>query len=189
MPRIVMIKRKPLPSSPPRRSTRGSASRPLSPSSDEDFNKPMQKISRFTKKCPICNRTLLYRNNALERHIERHAKLAEVKAENTMAEPTRANTDDFDVTLAQNMFLSTPAKNRAVGGAFTAGPLAGKGVFEGIPQVFFSNGRVKDKFMWIKKNLEPRIGRAPLKDLKDTNAGAGLLGMDEDEDEDEDAME
>lgn len=79
MPRIVMIKRKPLPSSPPRRSTRGSASRPLSPSSDEDFNKPMQKISRFTKKCPICNRTLLYRNNALERHIERHAKLAEVK--------------------------------------------------------------------------------------------------------------
>lgn len=104
-----------------------------------------------------------------------------------MAEPTRANIDDFDVALAQNMFLSTPAKNRAVGGAFTAGPLAGKGVFEGIPQVFFSNGRVKDKFMWIKKNLEPRIGRAPLKDLKDTNAGAGLLGMDEDEDED--AME
>lgn len=106
-----------------------------------------------------------------------------------MSEPTRANTDDFDVALAQNMFLSTPAKNRAVGGTFTAGPLAGKGVFEGIPQVFFSNGRVKDKFMWIKKNLEPRIGRVPLKDLKDTNAGAGLLGMDEDEDEDEDAME
>lgn len=79
MPRIIMIKRKPLPSSPPRRSTRASASRPLSPSSDEDFDKHMQKISCFTKRCPICNRTLLYRNNALERHIERHAKLAEVK--------------------------------------------------------------------------------------------------------------
>jgi hypothetical protein len=143
---------------------------------------------------------MLNRNNALKRHIERHAKLAEIKvpllylthllfltglqAANIMSEPTRPNIEDFDLALARNMWLSQPAKNRAAGGAFTTGPLAGKGVFEGIPLVFFSNGRVKNKFMWIKKGLETRIGRAPLKDLKDTNAGAGLLDMDEDEDED-----
>jgi hypothetical protein len=143
---------------------------------------------------------MLNRNNALKRHIERHAKLAEIKvpllylthllfltglqAANIMSEPTRPNIEDFDLALARNMWLSQPAKNRAAGGAFTTGPLAGKGVFEGIPLVFFSNGRVKNKFMWIKKGLETRIGRVPLKDLKDTNAGAGLLDMDEDEDED-----
>ncbi|WZH48610.1 uncharacterized protein QYS62_009790 [Fusarium acuminatum] len=179
-----MIKRKPLPSSPLRRSARASASRTLSPSSDGGFDKPVPRISGFLKNCPICNAAMLNRNNALKRHIERHAKLAEIKAANIMSEPTRPNIEDFDLALARNMWLSQPAKNRAAGGAFTTGPLAGKGVFEGIPLVFFSNGRVKNKFMWIKKGLETRIGRAPLKDLKDTNAGAGLLDMDEDEDED-----
>ncbi|KAM0267326.1 hypothetical protein ACHAPA_006106 [Fusarium lateritium] len=186
MARIIMLKRKPLPSSPPQRSTRSSTYRPLSPPSNEELENPVQRIPGFSRKCPTCNATMVNRNNSLKRHIERHAKLAEIKAANIKSEPTRVNLDDFDLTLARNMWQSTPAKNRAVGGAFTTGPLAGKGVFEGMPQVFFSNGRVKNKWMWIKKSIETRIGRAPLEDLKDTNAGAGLLDMD---DEDEDSME
>lgn len=79
MPRIIMLKRKPLPSSPLRKSTRESAYRPLSPSSNEDLQQPVQRISRISKKCPTCNATMVNRNNALKRHIERHAKLAEIK--------------------------------------------------------------------------------------------------------------
>jgi hypothetical protein len=109
--------------------------------------------------------------------------LTRFQAANVKSEPARVNFDDFDVTLARNMWQSTSAKNRAAGGAFTTGPLAGKGVFEGMPQVFFSNGRVKNKCMWIKETLETCIRRTPLKALKDTNAGAGLLDLDEDEDD------
>lgn len=82
-------------------------------------------------------------------------------------------TPNFDVELAQNMWQSVPARRRATGGVFLDGPLAGKGFFEGMPNVFLPNGRVKPKLAWIKKDLESRVGRGPLRALKNANANAG----------------
>ncbi|KAM0340732.1 hypothetical protein ACHAPU_010323 [Fusarium lateritium] len=181
MSRIITLRRRPLPSSPVRKPS--SESEPSSSSSlNDESAKLLKRVTRFSKKCPKCNATMVNRNGALKRHIERHAKLAEVKAANINVEPARVNIPNFDLALARKMWLSTPAKLRATGGVFTAGPLAGKGVIEGMPEVFLSNGRIRTKCMWIKKALETRIGRAPLKDLGDTNAGAGSLGVEDDDD-------
>ncbi|KAF4993255.1 hypothetical protein FGRMN_6619 [Fusarium graminum] len=175
MARIITIRRKPLPSSPVRASPSGSSS----PSSSSVINiksaKLLKQASRFSKKCPKCKATMVNRNGALKRHIERHAKLAEVKAANIKVEPFRVNIPNLNLVLARKIWLSTPAKNRATGGIFAAGPLAGKGVVEGMPEVFLPSGRIRSKCIWIQKAIEARIGRAPLKNLEDTNAGAGSL--------------
>ncbi|KAF5660155.1 hypothetical protein FHETE_9128 [Fusarium heterosporum] len=182
MSRIVTLRRTPLPSSPIRKTS----SESTSPSSSSIINnksvKLLKQISRFSKKCPKCKATIVNRNGALKRHIERHAKLAEVKAANIKIEPFRVNIPNLSLVLARKIWLSTPAKNRATGGIFVDGPLAGKGVVEGMPDVFLPSGRIRSKCIWIQKALEARIGRAPLKNLEDTNAGAGSLGVEDDDD-------
>ncbi|KAF5019843.1 hypothetical protein F66182_8122 [Fusarium sp. NRRL 66182] len=79
------------------------------------------------------------------------------------------------------MLLSTPACRRATGGLFHAGPLAGRGLFAGMPRVFLPNGRTRNRFLWIKNHLD---ARAPLGDLNNTNAAVGTW---EEVDGDEDA--
>ncbi|KAF4966585.1 hypothetical protein FSARC_5749 [Fusarium sarcochroum] len=172
MSRIVKLKRKPLPSSPTRNSLPTSSSKP----SPSKLNSPKaeQRFSQFGRTCPVCKTNIINRNGSFKRHVERHAKLAKLQAANINVQPVRAQDPEFDVALARDMWMSTPAKHRAAGGVFLDGPLAGKGDFEGMPDVFLPNGRVKNRCIWIKKDLEAgRIGRSPLKALKNTNATAG----------------
>ncbi|KAF4462223.1 hypothetical protein FALBO_10964 [Fusarium albosuccineum] len=125
---------------------------------------------RYGKKCPICSARIVDRRGALQRHIDRHAKLKEIQAANNEIDPSRLKDPGFDVALARDMYMSTPAKHRFSGGVFITGPLAGKGTFEGMPQVFLQNGRVKKPLFWIKKGLEPK--RQPLGVRLHTNVPA-----------------
>ncbi|KAF4955394.1 hypothetical protein FGADI_4573 [Fusarium gaditjirri] len=177
MSRNLKAKRKPLPSSPLRPSSPVSQS---VPSSSPPKIQSINPIRRSSKNCPICETTLINRNGSLARHIKRHAKLAKIEAMNAEIDLPRMDVPDFDVKLAQKMWQSVPARRRATGGVFTDGPLAGKGFSEGMPGVFLPNGRVKPKWAWIKKDLDSRVGRGPLRALKNTNAGAGsLIGNDD----------
>ncbi|KAM0548462.1 hypothetical protein ACHAPJ_009948 [Fusarium lateritium] len=183
MSRIVTLKRKALPSSPTHEQS--STSSPKSSPSKNYSSKTEQRLSQFGKKCPVCKANIINRNGSFKRHVERHAKLAALQAANIGVQPVRAQDPEFDVALARDMWMSTPAKHRAAGGVFHDGPLAGKGTYDGMPEVFVPNGRVKNKCIWIKKDLEAgRIGRSPLKALKNTNAAAGSLdeGVDGDGD-------
>ncbi|GKU07001.1 hypothetical protein FLAG1_09991 [Fusarium langsethiae] len=108
----------------------------------------------------------------MERHVERHAKLAEIEAMNVAVEPNRNGMSESDIALAVRLWQSLPAKRRATGGVFQDGPLAGKGEIGGMPEVFMANGRLKKKYMWIRKDQEGRVGRRPLKALKSSNSGA-----------------
>ncbi|KAF4331924.1 hypothetical protein FBEOM_14291 [Fusarium beomiforme] len=137
--------------------------------------------TRSSKTCPECKATLVNRNGSLARRIKRHAKLARIQALNIQIEPLRTEIPHFDVTLAQKMWQSVPAKRRASGGVFLHGPLAGEGFIEGMPGVSSPNGRVKPKWTWIKRDLDSRVGRGPLRALKNTNFNAGLVSEDDNE--------
>ncbi|KAK2690581.1 hypothetical protein QWA68_010182, partial [Fusarium oxysporum] len=168
--RNIKLKRKPLPSSPLKPSSPVSDSLP---SSSPPKVQPVNSIRRSSEDCPICKAMLVNRNGSLARHIKRHAKLAKIEAMNIEIDLPRMDAPDFDVELAQKMWQSVPARRRATGGVFLDGPLAGKGFFEGMPSVFLPNGRVKPKWAWIKKDLDSRVGRGPLRALKNANANAG----------------
>ncbi|KAI1027640.1 hypothetical protein LB504_011771 [Fusarium proliferatum] len=172
MTRNTKLKRKPLPSSPPKPSSPVSESLP---SSSPPKTRSANAIRSSSKNCPVCKAILVNRNGSLARHVERHAKLAKIEAMNIDLNLPPMEAPDFDVKLAQNMWQSVPARRRATGGVFLDGPLAGKGFFEGMPNVFLPNGRVKPKLAWIKKDLESRVGRGPLRALKNANANAGSL--------------
>ncbi|KAG7412851.1 hypothetical protein Forpe1208_v008504 [Fusarium oxysporum f. sp. rapae] len=177
MSRNIKLKCKPLPSSPLKPSSLVSESLP---SSSPPKVQPVNSIRRSSKNCPICKAMLVNRNGSLARHIERHAKLAKIEAMNIEIDLPRMDAPDFDVELAQKMWQSVPARRRATGGVFLDGPLAGEGFFEGIPSVFLPNGRVKPKWAWIKKDLDSRVGRGPLRALTNANANAGSLLDNED---------
>ncbi|KAF4446700.1 hypothetical protein F53441_9633 [Fusarium austroafricanum] len=168
----LKLKREHLPPNPRLSSSPVPASLPFSPPTKQQFVTSSPRTSRFADKCPVCKATIVNRNGGLHRHIKRHAKLAKIEAMNIEIEPMRGHTVEFDIARARDIWLSVPAKLRSTGGVFLDGPLAGKGVIEGMPEVFLPNGRVKTKWMWIKKDLETRIGRGPLKTLKNTNATA-----------------
>lgn len=68
------------------------------------------------------------------------------------------------------MYMSTPAKYRHTGGEFTTGPMAGKGVVEGIPNIFFGTGRIKKNYEWVKRGLKPE--RFAFRALQNVNASA-----------------
>ncbi|KAF5651305.1 hypothetical protein F25303_4134 [Fusarium sp. NRRL 25303] len=190
MTRNTKLRRKPLPSSPPKPSSPVSESLP---SSSPPKARSVNAIRSSSKNCPVCKAILVNRNGSLARHVERHAKLAKIEVRTLLLSSPllpvltfhqAMNIDlnlppmeapDFDVKLAQNMWQSVPARRRATGGVFLDGPLAGKGFFEGMPNVFLPNGRVKPKLAWIKKDLESRVGRGPLRALKNANANAGSL--------------
>ncbi|RBR04603.1 uncharacterized protein FIESC28_11530 [Fusarium coffeatum] len=178
MTRIIII-RKPRSSSPTT-----SPSIPSSPASSSTASSPSHtpitrsatktqvRLYRGSKECPICKAIIVNRNNALKRHIDRHATLAELETTNFDLEPDRNGLSDADTARARKMWQSIPASIRNSGGIFQDGPLAGKGEVAGMPEVFMVNGRLKKKFMWIRKDLGGRIGRRPLKALKDGNSGA-----------------
>ncbi|KAH7230464.1 uncharacterized protein BKA55DRAFT_525647 [Fusarium redolens] len=170
MSRTIKLNRKPLPSP---------VSESLTSSSPPKIQ-PCNPIHRSSKSCPICKATLVNHNGSLARHIKRHAKLAKIEAVNIEIDLPRMDAPDFDVTLAQKMWQSVPARRRATGGVFLDGPLAGEGFTEGMPAVFLPNGRVKPKWAWIKKDLDARVGRGPLRALKNANANAGSLLDNED---------
>ncbi|KAJ4128041.1 hypothetical protein NW768_008325 [Fusarium equiseti] len=170
----IIIKRKlrsssPTPSSPASSATASSLSRPPNTRS---AIKNQVRLYSGSKECPICKAIIVNRNNALKRHVERHATLAELETTNFNLEPDRNGLSDADTALARKMWQSIPARIRNSGGIFQDGPLAGKGEVAGMPEVFMVNGRLKKKFMWIRKDLGGRIGRRPLKALKDGNSGA-----------------
>ncbi|RGP77774.1 hypothetical protein FLONG3_4068 [Fusarium longipes] len=167
----IIIKRKSQPSSPISPSPSSSTSSTESPKKS-----PRIKLRLYcgSKECPICHATIVNRNNALERHIERHDKLAEVEAMNTAMEPDRKGMSDADLAFARDLWLSIPAKLRATGGVFEDGPLADKGEVSGMPEAFMPNGRLKKKYLWIRNNMEGRKGRRPLGDLKNGNSGARI---------------
>ncbi|KAG5744344.1 hypothetical protein H9Q69_005908 [Fusarium xylarioides] len=177
MTRNTKPKRKSLPSSPPKPSSPVSESLA---SSSPPKARSVNSVRRSFKNCPVCNAMLVNRNGSLARHVERHAKLAKIEAMNFEINLPRLETPDFDVKLAQKMWQSVPARRRATGGVFLDGPLAGEGFFEGMPNVFLPNGRVKPKWAWIKKDLDARVGRGPLRALKNANANAGSV-LDSDE--------
>ncbi|KAF9768755.1 hypothetical protein IL306_013903 [Fusarium sp. DS 682] len=172
MPRIIKLKRKSL---PPSSSLRTSPISESQASSSPPKSQSPNSKTRYSKICPVCKGTLVNRNGSSARHIKRHAKLAKIGALNTKNEPLPTETSDFDVTLAQKMWQSLPATRRATGGVFLDGPLVGEGFIEGMPDVFFPNGRVKPKWAWIKKDLDSRVGRGPLSALKNANANAGFV--------------
>ncbi|KAF5710708.1 hypothetical protein FMUND_9352 [Fusarium mundagurra] len=172
MTRNTKLKRKPLPSSPPKPSS--PVSEPLTSSSPPKARSANSTCRSF-KGCPVCKATLVNRNGSLARHVERHAKLSKIEALNFEINLPRLDTPDFDVKLAQKMWQSVPARRRAAGGVFLDGPLAGEGFFEGMPNVFLPNGRVKPKWAWIKKDLDARVGRGPLRALKSANANTGSV--------------
>ncbi|RFN49924.1 hypothetical protein FIE12Z_5823 [Fusarium flagelliforme] len=175
----IIIKRKlrsssptpppPIPSSPASSTT---ASSPSHTPVTRSTTKSQVRLYRGSKECPICKAIIVNRNNALKRHIERHAILAELETTNFDLEPDRNGLSDADTARARKMWQSIPASIRNSGGIFQDGPLAGKGEVAGMPEVFMVNGRLKKKFMWIRKDLGGRIGRRPLKALKDANSGA-----------------
>ncbi|KAF5634245.1 hypothetical protein F52700_5967 [Fusarium sp. NRRL 52700] len=177
MTRNTRLKRKSLPSSPPKLSS--PVSEPLA-----SFSPPKARsansVRGSSKNCPVCKAILVNRNGSLARHIERHAKLAKIETMNVDMNLPPMDTPDFDVELAQKMWQSVPARRRAAGGVFLDGPLAGEGFFDGMPNVFLPNGRVKPKWTWIKKDLEARVGRGPLRALKNANANAGSVLDNED---------
>lgn len=192
----IIIKRKSQSSSPIPSSPTTSASSTSSPKSASKSPRVKLRLYRSSNKCPVCKATIVDRNNALKRHIERHAKLAEIqvntprqsiryltltyfKAMNIPLEPDRNGMSDAEMAHVRDMWQSVPAKLRATGGVFKHGPLAGKGEFSGMPEVFMTNGRLKKKYLWIRKDIEGRVGRRPLKDLKDGNSG-GLSAVKED---------
>ncbi|KAF4422105.1 hypothetical protein FACUT_10812 [Fusarium acutatum] len=172
MTRNIKIKRKSLPSSPPKPSSLISESLP---SSSPPKAQSINSTRLSSKNCPICKAMLVNRNGSLARHVKRHAKLAKIEAMNIEINLPRMEVPDFDVSLAQKMWQSVPARRRATGGVFLDGPLAGEGFFEGMPSVFLPNGRVKPKWAWIKKDLDARVGRGPLRVLKNANANAGSV--------------
>ncbi|KAL4731128.1 hypothetical protein ACLX1H_000089 [Fusarium chlamydosporum] len=175
----IIIKRKSQSSSPIPSSPTTSASSTSSPKSASKSPRVKLRLYRSSNKCPVCKATIVDRNNALKRHIERHAKLAEIQAMNIPLEPDRNGMSDAEMAHVRDMWQSVPAKLRATGGVFKHGPLAGKGEFSGMPEVFMTNGRLKKKYLWIRKDIEGRVGRRPLKDLKDGNSG-GLSAVKED---------
>ncbi|KAL6917376.1 hypothetical protein ACHAPO_005837 [Fusarium lateritium] len=171
----IIIKRKSQPSSPIQPSAASSVSAPSAPSSPESARKHPEiklRLYRGSKECPICKATIVDRNGSMERHVERHAKLAEIEAMNDAIEPKRNDMSESDIAIAVKLWQSLPAKFRATGGVFQDGPLANKGEVSGMPKVFMTNGRLKKKYMWIRKNQEGRVGRRPLKTLKSGNSGA-----------------
>ncbi|KAF5695567.1 hypothetical protein FDENT_297 [Fusarium denticulatum] len=172
MTRNTKTKRKSLPSSPPKPSSPVSESLA---SSSPPKARSLNSIRGSSKKCPVCKAVLVNRNGSLARHIARHAKLAKIEAMNFEINLPRLDTPDFDVKLAQKMWQSVPARRRATGGVFLDGPLAGEGFFEGMPSCFLPNGRVKPKWAWIKKDLDARVGRGPLRALENANANAGSV--------------
>jgi hypothetical protein len=91
---------------------------------------------------------------------------------NVPMEPNRNGMSESDIARARDLWRSIPAKLRATGGVFEDGPLADKGEVSGMPEVFMLNGRLKKKYQWIRKDMEGRIGRRPLKALKNGNSGA-----------------
>ncbi|KAF5964439.1 hypothetical protein FCOIX_13420 [Fusarium coicis] len=171
MARNTRLKRKSLPSSPPKSSSPISESLAYSSHTEARSIKSIRGSSK--KNCPVCKAILVNRNGSLARHVERHAKLDKIEAMNFETNLPRLDTPDFDVKLAQKMWQSVPARRRATGGVFLDGPLAGEGFLEGMPICFLPNGRVKPKWAWIKKDLDARVGRGPLRALKNANANAG----------------
>ncbi|UZP38099.1 hypothetical protein NXS19_005915 [Fusarium pseudograminearum] len=168
----IIIKRKSQPSAPIAPSSSPSSSAPSSPESARKSPRIKLRLYRGSKECPICKATIVNRNGGLERHVERHAKLAEIEAMNVPLEPNRHGMSEDDIARAVDLWKSLPAKIRATGGVFHDGPLANKGEISGMPEVFMATGRLKKKYMWIRKDQDGRVGRRPLKALKSGNSGA-----------------
>ncbi|KAG8671955.1 hypothetical protein FPOAC2_05319 [Fusarium poae] len=170
----IIIKRKSQPSSPVQLPTSSSptVSAPSSPESVKKHPQIKLRLYRGSKECPVCKATIVNRKGAMERHVERHAKLAEIEAINDAVEPNRNGMSESEIADAVDLWQSLPAKLRATGGVFEDGPLANKGEVDGMPKVFMTNGRLKKKYLWIRKNQEGRVGRRPLKALKSGNSGA-----------------
>ncbi|CEI61313.1 hypothetical protein FVEN_g5967 [Fusarium venenatum] len=168
----IIVKRKSQPSSPIQSSASLSVSAPSSPESARKYSQIKLRLYRGAKECPICKATIVDRNGSMERHVERHVKLAEIEALNDAIEPKRSDMSESDIAIAVKLWQSLPANLRATGGVFRDGPLANKGEVSGMPTVFMTNGRLKKKYMWIRKNQEGRVGRRPLKNLKSGNSNA-----------------
>ncbi|KAJ4328614.1 hypothetical protein N0V84_000973 [Fusarium piperis] len=125
---------------------------------------------RYGNKCPECKARIVGRAAVFKRHVERHAKLAEIIESNEANKFIWVEDPGFDVDLVRDMYMSTPAKYRHTGGEFTTGPLAGKGIFEGVPEVFFVTGRIKKNYEFLKRGLQPE--RFAFRALQNTNTSA-----------------
>ncbi|RSL49690.1 hypothetical protein CEP54_012287 [Fusarium duplospermum] len=123
---------------------------------------------RYGRKCLECKARIVGRA-AFKRHVERHAKLAEIIESNKNNNVKWVEDPGFDVDLVRDMYMSTPAKYRHFGGEFTTGPMADKGFIEGIPKIFFATGRVRRAYEWVKKDLKP--DRFAFRALQNTNTG------------------
>ncbi|KAF4980546.1 hypothetical protein FZEAL_3481 [Fusarium zealandicum] len=119
-----------------------------------------KRRQRFGRKCPVCKARIVGSKAVLQRHVSRHSRLKQVQTLNSQVTPpdSPAKNAGFDVSLARDMFMSTPAKHRFTGGAFNTGPLAAKGLFEGMPEVFQRTGRFKKKLDWVRTGLNPQMG-------------------------------
>ncbi|KAI8680656.1 hypothetical protein NCS56_00471400 [Fusarium sp. Ph1] len=124
---------------------------------------------RFGRKCPECKARIVGRAAAFKRHVERHAKLAEIIESNMNNNVKWVEDPGFDVDLVRDMYMSTPAKYRHFGGEFTTGPMAGKGFIEGDPKIFFATGRIRRNYEWVKRDLKPE--RFAFRALQNTNTG------------------
>ncbi|KAM0424948.1 hypothetical protein ACHAPT_009749 [Fusarium lateritium] len=134
----------------------------------KDLERAQHRYPRYGQKCPQCKARIVGRQAVFQRHIDRHAKLVEVQEINSKTTIERAEDPGFDVALVRDMFMSTPAKFRHTGGAFKTGPLAGKGVTEGLPKIFFDTGRIRKVYEWVKRDLKPP--RFAFRALQNTNA-------------------
>ncbi|KAF5019844.1 hypothetical protein F66182_8123 [Fusarium sp. NRRL 66182] len=85
----IKIKRKPLLSPPAQNDVPVSHQEPLLTANIDYSCKSAKRVPLHAKKCLVCKANITGRRGALKRHVERHAKLAEIEAANFKIEPVQ----------------------------------------------------------------------------------------------------
>ncbi|KAF4949797.1 hypothetical protein FSARC_13400 [Fusarium sarcochroum] len=123
-----------------------------------------EAYEKYGKLCGICGARLMGGEAALAAHVKTHTgmpKYEVIEGQSTWGAKRAARSKakrglppSVDVALVKNMILSTPAKSRYKGGAYNKGPLADRKIYQGMPNVFYADGRIRDAYIWVKEGLD-----------------------------------